>query len=219
MTGLLDGYQDAKRKLSMYSIAKNIGLPASFVELRHQCTHEELPSLSKLRAAAEKSLRWIWEHYWEALEVPQTNEEDECRNALEDYLRWQEKDEEDQKTRLDFSRRFKKFDEGLVLELLMELGDSSDVSFLLRSTRLAAAIVSGEKFQDSKTTTQTTSLADIRAEMEKAEAELDSSRVEADEDESTESNTQDLLKKNEASVSSGWKVWEGTWTPKPIGMV
>ncbi|TVY80687.1 Pre-rRNA-processing protein las1, partial [Lachnellula suecica] len=48
----------------MYSLAKTIGLPATYVELRHQATHEELPSLSKLRTATQKALRWIWDYYW-----------------------------------------------------------------------------------------------------------------------------------------------------------
>ncbi|EGR52634.1 uncharacterized protein TRIREDRAFT_102383 [Trichoderma reesei QM6a] len=67
VTGLLDGHQDKLRKQSMYSIAKNIGLPATFVELRHQATHEQLPSLAKLRSAARKALDWIWDYYWKHL--------------------------------------------------------------------------------------------------------------------------------------------------------
>ncbi|KAK1655634.1 Las1-like-domain-containing protein [Colletotrichum phormii] len=51
----------------MYSVAKTIGLPATFVELRHQATHETLPSLAKLRSAARKALVWIWEYYWQHL--------------------------------------------------------------------------------------------------------------------------------------------------------
>ncbi|OLN84501.1 putative hydroxyacylglutathione hydrolase [Colletotrichum chlorophyti] len=58
---------DKQRKLSMYSVAKTIGLPATFVELRHQATHEQLPSLAKLRSAARKALAWIWEYYWQHL--------------------------------------------------------------------------------------------------------------------------------------------------------
>jgi hypothetical protein len=69
VTGLLDSHQDGRKKLSMYSIAKNIGLPATYVELRHQATHEELPSLSKLRTATQKALRWIWDCYWVKLPI------------------------------------------------------------------------------------------------------------------------------------------------------
>lgn len=67
VTGLLDGFQDKKRKQSMYSIAKDIGLPATFVELRHQATHEELPALPKFRSAAKKAMDWIWDYYWRDL--------------------------------------------------------------------------------------------------------------------------------------------------------
>lgn len=67
VTGLLDGHQDRARKLSMYGVAKTIGLPASFVELRHQGTHEPMPSLTQLRPAARRALVWIWEYYWRNL--------------------------------------------------------------------------------------------------------------------------------------------------------
>ena len=67
VTGLLDGYQSKKHKMSMYSIAKTIGLPSTFVELRHQCTHEDLPSIGRLRKAVQDSLIWLWGGYWEGL--------------------------------------------------------------------------------------------------------------------------------------------------------
>lgn len=68
VTGLMDSHQDKARKMSMYAVAKSVGLPATFVELRHQATHEQLPSLTRLRAAAEKALDWIYEYYWQHLE-------------------------------------------------------------------------------------------------------------------------------------------------------
>ncbi|KAL1855396.1 hypothetical protein VTK73DRAFT_8542 [Phialemonium thermophilum] len=64
VTGLLDSNQDKQRKMSMYAVAKAVGLPATFVELRHQATHEQLPSLTRLRAAALAALDWIWDYYW-----------------------------------------------------------------------------------------------------------------------------------------------------------
>src|SRR5690606_36028582 len=64
---LLDMQQDKQRKMSMFSVAKTIGLPATFVELRHQATHEQLPSLARLRSAAKKALAWIWDYYWQHL--------------------------------------------------------------------------------------------------------------------------------------------------------
>ncbi|KAM3535075.1 hypothetical protein MY4038_001651 [Beauveria bassiana] len=89
VTGLLDGHQDKLRKQSMYSLAKAIGLPATFVELRHQATHEQLPSLAKLRPAAHTALDWIWHYYWKQLgqasDAPAP--QDPCKEAVLCYLR------------------------------------------------------------------------------------------------------------------------------------
>ncbi len=52
----------------MYQSAKEIGLPDSFVELRHQATHEELPALLVLRQAAARSLLWLWQDYWRTID-------------------------------------------------------------------------------------------------------------------------------------------------------
>lgn len=48
----------------MYQVAKEIDLPASFVELRHQAIHEDLPSLVVLRRATARALEWLWDYYW-----------------------------------------------------------------------------------------------------------------------------------------------------------
>ena len=53
----------------MYQVAKEIGLPASFVELRHQAIHEDLPSLIVLRRATARSLEWLWDYYWQHEDV------------------------------------------------------------------------------------------------------------------------------------------------------
>lgn len=101
MTGLLDSHQDKSHKMSMYSVAKTIGLPATFVELRHQATHEQLPSLTRLRAGAKAGLDWIWEYYWKQLAPADTGndggrdeghvasgvrQDSACRTALLQHL-------------------------------------------------------------------------------------------------------------------------------------
>ena len=48
----------------MFQRAIDLGLPASFVELRHEATHRELPSLTVLRNATQRSLEWLWDYYW-----------------------------------------------------------------------------------------------------------------------------------------------------------
>ncbi len=57
----------------MYAKAKQIGLPDSFVELRHEATHGDLPSLIVFRRAAERSLDWLWKDYWRYLGVRSGN--------------------------------------------------------------------------------------------------------------------------------------------------
>ena len=94
VTGLVDSEQDSKYKVSMYVKAKQMGLPASFVELRHEATHGDLPSMVVFRRAAERSLDWLWNDYWRYLDVRHGNlDEDkidafsEGREKLKERLR------------------------------------------------------------------------------------------------------------------------------------
>ena len=73
MTGLTDSYQEGRHKKSMYQVAKDIDLPASFVELRHQATHEDLPALVVLRRATARALEWLWNYYWQHQDEPNEN--------------------------------------------------------------------------------------------------------------------------------------------------
>ncbi|KAI9718053.1 MAG: hypothetical protein M1812_004311 [Candelaria pacifica] len=68
VTGLVDNGQTGRSKVNMFQVATRIGLPKSFVELRHQATHEELPALLVLRQAADRSLRWLWHYYWRTID-------------------------------------------------------------------------------------------------------------------------------------------------------
>ena len=69
VTGLADTEQDGVFKSSMYETAKQIGLPASFVDIRHDAIHGDLPSLIVLREAVAKALDWLWHDYWKHLAV------------------------------------------------------------------------------------------------------------------------------------------------------
>ncbi|KAL2372070.1 cell morphogenesis protein Las1 [Blastomyces gilchristii SLH14081] len=66
VTGLVDSKLYGRRQ-TMFQRAMELGLPASFVELRHEATHRELPALVVLRDAARRSLEWLWEFYWDGL--------------------------------------------------------------------------------------------------------------------------------------------------------
>lgn len=68
VNGLLDPAQQGQFALPMYQLARELGLDASFVEVRHAATHEELPSLAVLRAMTGRALQWLWWHYWCAVD-------------------------------------------------------------------------------------------------------------------------------------------------------
>ncbi|PGG96432.1 hypothetical protein GX51_07838 [Blastomyces parvus] len=82
----------------MFQRAMELGLPASFVELRHEATHRELPALTVLRNAARRSLEWLWEFYWAGLgdieaadadiDVPEQNRESQLtKNEIRQMLK------------------------------------------------------------------------------------------------------------------------------------
>lgn len=66
VNGLLDPAQKAQFAVPLHLLARNLGLPASFVELRHMATHEELPSLELLRHMTGRCLGWLHDNYWAA---------------------------------------------------------------------------------------------------------------------------------------------------------
>ncbi|KAL3928816.1 MAG: hypothetical protein SGPRY_002227 [Prymnesium sp.] len=64
VNGLVDPFQQGQRALSIHAIARELSLPAALVDLRHECTHNRLPSLSAFRLLAEQALLWLHQHYW-----------------------------------------------------------------------------------------------------------------------------------------------------------
>ena len=49
---------------SMYALAAKIGLPVRFVEMRHQITHEKIPSIEELAELTEEALEWMYRRWW-----------------------------------------------------------------------------------------------------------------------------------------------------------
>ena len=226
VTGLLDSHQDKKRKLSMYSIAKTLGLPATYVELRHQATHEELPSLSKLRTATHKALQWIWDYYWARLPSESASEPmsesahlrssaettytaDTCRAFVKKLLR-----ENDEEERMKVEKGLEEWNQDEILDVLMEMQNSeSDIKIILRATQLQQRLLSSDDHAEDNAS---------------GEMQMDSKRF-------RHHNVYDAAKgkglggshANEAIIDhalgepvvQGWKRWEGPWIPKPIGVV
>ncbi|KFY32205.1 hypothetical protein V493_00420 [Pseudogymnoascus sp. VKM F-4281 (FW-2241)] len=217
VTGLLDGYQDKKHKLSMFSIAKNIGLPATFVELRHQCTHEELPSLGKLRGACERSLDWIWRQYWSTLEGKDkssgSDEEpesvDDLGTTLQEYMVWKEsKESSDQGQRLAFVRRLRKWDIEKILDALEEFREpgAADSGMMLKSIRLTRGILNGTADPDAFGPVE-------EGDGSAGNGQSNTTCADSNTIEPTSSGLGDAEEEQ-----LGWKLWEEPWTPKPIGI-
>lgn len=85
----------------MYTQAQKIGLPALFVDLRHEATHGDVPPLKDLRRAAKRGLEWLWGDYWVGIQgqglVKAAEEEDEIRwrgEKIEGYKGEEEEEEQ-----------------------------------------------------------------------------------------------------------------------------
>ncbi|KAF4632830.1 hypothetical protein G7Y89_g5292 [Cudoniella acicularis] len=197
----------------MYSIAKSIGLPATYVELRHQATHEELPSLSKLRTASHKALKWIWDYYWVHLTIEDpANTEDECKALVRRIV-----EESDDERRAEMESSLKKWPEDDLLAALLEIQWTiKDTNVLLRASQLNQKILKGSVAKSGKTTPSSAalkSLEDIRKEMERMGESLEET---VDEPAKRNVDQMDIV---EDPGSKGWAKWNGPWVPKPIGVV
>ena len=64
VNGLVDPSQQSYFADSVMSLASKIDIPGWIVELRHDATHNVLPSLSILRSAANHMLQWLHRYYW-----------------------------------------------------------------------------------------------------------------------------------------------------------
>lgn len=212
VTGLLDGHQDKQQKQSMYSIAKTIELPATFVELRHQCTHEQMPSLLKLRSAAQKALDWIWHYYWRDLPDSDAgdgaggSEQEACIRFLVAYLGL----DEAAKRSAREQQRLKQFGEPLVLDALSVIQTTTEnPRILVGAFQMSRQILEG---RDEKE-------AALRAGTEpQAEKRL----PEPSHDGPAAGPSQVLEQSSPADGSTrtkGWSRYEGKWEPKPIGVV
>ncbi|KAI2643685.1 Las1-like-domain-containing protein [Xylaria nigripes] len=222
VTGLLDGQQDKLHKLSMYSIAKTIGLPATFVELRHQATHEQLPSLSKLRSAASNALAWIWNYYWKDLaSVTKENPEesgqlDRRRDFLARYL-----SEEDEMIKMGLEQQLHAWGEEPLLHMLAGIAESSaKPQIILRALQFSRRILDGGFESPSAVVSGTVRSPASMRDMGAIRAELQASNEELEHNTQVGRVDQPSEVPDEASSQSGgWTRYQGTWVPKPIGVV
>jgi hypothetical protein len=64
VNGFVDQNQTGYFADSVMTLAERIGLPGWIVELRHDATHNHLPSIAVLRAATSSLLAFMWHNYW-----------------------------------------------------------------------------------------------------------------------------------------------------------
>lgn len=64
VNGLVDPSQQGIYATSVLTLAEKMGLPGWIVELRHDATHNQMPSLSVLRTAANTLVNWFYDFYW-----------------------------------------------------------------------------------------------------------------------------------------------------------
>ena len=192
----------------MYSIAKTIGLPATFVELRHQATHEELPSVPKLRTATEKALSWIWEHYWSQLSLHRPETRD-CQA----YLASKFKDNKEHSDGdLEAWKRKWSLDElhRAVADIMRTTNDSE---ILMQAVRLSSKLTAEDVKLEPEEVAETEIL-----DIEQVKADLArKARDMTDPKEETGSGDESAAILDETAAGKGWKIWKGSWTPAPIG--
>ncbi|KAH0432873.1 hypothetical protein CcaCcLH18_06157 [Colletotrichum camelliae] len=218
VTGLLDGHQDKQRKLSMYSVAKTIGLPATFVELRHQATHEQLPSLAKLRSAARKALAWIWEYYWQHLGADEDEEEvivgdaaaPGYREMVTAYL-----EEAEGARKAERRRLLGRLDESQLLTALSQVMEAPRDEAVLRG----ALRLSRELLHKGQEEVEEREEIDLEKEVEEIRTQISRCKdVLMSDARDEEKAAEDAEPEDEESGGIGWAKHEGPWKPRPIGV-
>lgn len=195
----------------MYALAKNIGLPASFVEIRHQATHEELPSLCRLRIATQKALGWIWSYYW--INLPALESSNDIYNApavLEKQL-WlliSDIKNDGLKYTAEVARLLNQWPKHQLLNQLFQFQNSEDdINILLHVARLLSKVLQA----DSEVSSAPSDIEDVKIELEAYNRQLNASDLLESETKEEDTHLVDQ--------SKGWALWEGPWIPKPIGIV
>ncbi|KAK9326324.1 Las1-like-domain-containing protein [Lipomyces orientalis] len=91
VNGFLDPHQTTQFAMPLHALALKIGMPTMFVELRHACTHESLPSLAVLRHAAKQAVEWLRSRYWipeiERLRDAQNGRPSRVVESIEEWIK------------------------------------------------------------------------------------------------------------------------------------
>ena len=65
VNGICDQSQKGKFAISVQTLARQLNVPRTLVDIRHDSTHNQLPSIQRLRKASEDAIEWLEVKYWE----------------------------------------------------------------------------------------------------------------------------------------------------------
>ena len=65
VNGICDQSQKGKFAVSVQTLATQLDVPRTLVDIRHDSTHNQLPSIQRLRKASEDAIEWLEVKYWE----------------------------------------------------------------------------------------------------------------------------------------------------------
>lgn len=132
------------------------------------------------------------------------------------YLRTLLEEDNDQ-TRQRMEAHLNRFDDGEVIDALMEIDEAvkDEPTLLLRLLQLSRKIMSNHKRVSTEAAMpeSAASLDEVRSEMARTLRDLDEDEDEEAQEINSVANTADDAEGN------AWSLWEGPWIPKPIGSI
>ena len=82
VNGICDPSQKGKFAVSVQTLASQLNVPRTLVDIRHDSTHNQLPSIQRLRKASEDAIGWLNVHYWERQKRKLEHVQEEMRLAI-----------------------------------------------------------------------------------------------------------------------------------------
>jgi hypothetical protein len=67
VNGMIDVEQKGVYSKSVNTIAESIGLPRVFVDMRHRCSHNDIPSFEVLFSTLKNAKQWLFDFYWQVM--------------------------------------------------------------------------------------------------------------------------------------------------------
>lgn len=86
VNGVADSAQKGRVASSVAHLAQQAGIPRILVDIRHESTHNELPSLSVLRVAAKQALEWLRTKYWQAQRTCIADSQGNVRDTMNTFI-------------------------------------------------------------------------------------------------------------------------------------